>query len=90
MFKREHIKRRREENNQTNIKRDYHQYWIKKRRGNDQFILPVMKRTKVFSYMEVEQQVGDKMGKGSETVHGRQCLDGECLLGKNVFCARVF
>ena len=48
-----------------------------------------MKGTKVFSYLEVKQRMGDKIGMGSDTVRGRRCLDGECLLGK-MFSVRGF
>ena len=48
-----------------------------------------MKGTKVFSYLEAKQRMGDKIGTSPETVRGRRCLDGECLLGK-MFSVRSF
>ena len=48
-----------------------------------------MKRTKVFSYLEVKQRMRDMIGTGSETERGMRCLDGECLL-RTIFSARRF
>ena len=41
-----------------------------------------MKGTKVFSYLEVMQQMGHKTGMGSETAQGCRNLDGEWRLGR--------
>ena len=41
-----------------------------------------MNRTKVFSYPEVTQRMGDKTGMGSETDRGSRNLDGGDFWGK--------
>ena len=48
-----------------------------------------MKGTKVLSYLEVTQRMGDKAGMGSEVAPGGRNLDGERRLG-NLLAARGF
>jgi len=48
-----------------------------------------MNGEKVFSDLDVKQRMEDKIRTDSDTVHGRWCLDRECLLGK-IFSLRRF